>query len=92
MLDTVPIGSVEFQCPKDVGIPGNVMRLAIRIYEPKGEVIIRKGDLPSYEDLVHQCFMYAFKRSMNETVGPNGLSNGEEYMSNEPGIAVDWFL
>ena len=92
MLDTVPVGPVEFQCPENVRIPGNVMRLTIRIYEAEGEVIVRKANVPSDKDLIHQCFMDTFECSTNKIVGANGFSNGEEHVPNEPGIAVGGLL
>ena len=92
MLDTIPVGPEEFQCPKNVGIPGNVMRLPIRVDEAKGEVIVGQANVPSDKDLVHQCLMYAFKCSADQIVGSNSFTNGEEYMSTEPRIAVGGLL
>ena len=92
MLDTIPVGPEEFQCPENVCIPGNVMRLPIRIDEAKGEVIVRKANVPSDKDLIHQCFMDTFKCSTDQIIGANGFSNGEEHVSNKPGIAVGRLL
>ena len=92
MLDTIPVGPEEFQCPEDVGVPGNVMRLPIRIDEAKGEVIVSKANMPSDKDLIHQCFMDTFKCSPDQIVGSNSFSNGEEHVSTKPGIAVGGLL
>ena len=92
MLDTIPVHSIEFQRPKNVCIPGNVVELTIRVFEPEGKIIIRKVDLPSDQDLIHQGFMYTFECSTNKTVGVDGLSNGEEHMSEQPGVTMGWFL
>ena len=83
---------MEFQRPVNVSIPWNVMILTVRVFEAEGEVIIRKANLPSDKDLVHQCFMYTFEGSTNKIVGANGLSDGEEHMSDEPGVTIGWFL
>ena len=48
--------------------------------------------MPGVKDLGHQRFMYTFECRTNEIVGANGLSDGEERMSNEPGVAIGWFL
>ena len=68
------------------------MILTVRIFESKGEVIDRKANLPSGKDLIHQCFMYTFECCTNKIAGANGLSDGEEHMSDEPGVTIGWFL
>ena len=68
------------------------MILTIRIFEAEGEIIVSKANLPSGKNLVHQGFMDTLKCCMDKIVGSNGLADGEEYMSDEPRVAIGRFL
>ena len=68
------------------------MILTVRIFEAEGEIIVRKANLPSGKNLVHQGFMDTLKCCTDKIVGSNGLADGEEHMSDEPRVAIGRFL
>ena len=68
------------------------MILTVRVFEAEGEIIVRKANLPSGKNLVHQGFMDTLKCCTDKIVGSNGLADGEEHMSDEPRVAIGRFL
>ena len=82
MLEAIPTRSIKFQHPIKIRIPRNVMILTVRVFEAESEEIIRKSNVPGVKDLGHKCFMYAFECRMNKVAGTNGLSDGEDHVSN----------
>ena len=81
MLDTIPSWAIKFQHPVQVSIQWNVVELTVRVFKAKSEEVIRESNAPGIKDLGHKCFIDAFECRMNEVVGTNVLSDGEDHVS-----------